>query len=301
MKKYKIKEEESLKYLSSEEMSKECRVLIGLPCFGGNMTMETCQGLLQISQRAQQKNIRVDCHFIANESLIPRARNRIVAHFLASMEDYTHLMFIDVDGKFSGDDLFKLLHYNKDIVGGPVSTKGLPPRHVLEVKGMEEGKLNCTADKKLVELSNIGSAFYMIKRRVFEEMVKAYPELHCDPRVPIGEIQSAEMEMTEGSTYYKRYLSSFYTLYDTGLSNSLGLKEDKDQSKGDVYLSEDYVFAERWKKIGGKMWIDPRIKIGHMGRFEFFSPCMQNFPRELWLPEDYQYMMQFEEATKTKT
>jgi hypothetical protein len=290
--KYKIKYEETSDYINKEQM-KECRVMIGLPCYGGNITMETTQGLIRTCQRSIDMGIRVDCYFVANESLIPRGRNRIVAHFLASKANYTHLMFIDVDSEFNGDDVYKLLHFNKDIIGAPVSTKSLPARHVLEVKGAKEGKMNCTADKQIVELSNIGSAFYLIKRRVFEEMINAYPNLHVDPRVPKRELETLEIKSLEGENYPERYLENFYSLYDTGLSDSLDVEVKKDQSKGDVYLSEDYVFAKRWTHIGGKIWIDPRIQVGHVGRYIYRAPCIQNFPKDFWLPKDYVFMKDF--------
>lgn len=297
---YKVKESESKKYLSTEEMSENCRVLIGLPCYGGMMTTETVRGLMAAQGRAVQKNIMMECCFVTNESLIPRARNRIVAHFLASKQNYTHLMFIDVDSDFQGDDIFKLLHYNKDVIGAPVSVKTLPERHVVEVKGAEKGKMNCTADKKLVELSNIGSAFYLIKRRVFEEMKNAYPELHTDPRVPIKEIQTEQATFLEGRDWAERFLSEFYSFYDTGLGDSLNLSMIDGENKKNVYMSEDYVFAQRWRDIGGRIWMDPRIRVGHIGRYNYSAPAIQNFPKEFWLKEDYIEMSRYEGIQKSR-
>ena len=34
---------------------------------------------------------------------------------------------------------------------------------------------------------------------------------------------------------------------------------------GDLRYSEDYSFCERWRAMGGKVWIDPSIQMGHVG------------------------------------
>jgi hypothetical protein len=35
------------------------------------------------------------------------------------------------------------------------------------------------------------------------------------------------------------------------------------------YLSEDYSFAERWRKIGGKIYADSSIVLKHIGSYDY--------------------------------
>ena len=35
------------------------------------------------------------------------------------------------------------------------------------------------------------------------------------------------------------------------------------------YLSEDYAFCRRWQKLGGDVWLDPLVKLDHVGHFTF--------------------------------
>ncbi len=35
------------------------------------------------------------------------------------------------------------------------------------------------------------------------------------------------------------------------------------------YLSEDYTFCRMWQKIGGDIWLDPNIKLNHVGQYVF--------------------------------
>jgi len=297
MKKYKASPEE-MDYVDNEEM-RDFKVLVGMPCYGGNLTTEACQGLIRVGQRSVDLDIPVDFYFVTSESLVCRARNLTVAHFLSSVKDYTHLMFIDSDTKFDGDDIFKMLHYNKDWLAGAVPVKTLPIRHVIDIE-LEDDIANITRDKKLVELSNMGGAFNLIKRRVFEQMIEAYPELHSDRRDVESEFFASMVPSTETGgvngmkEYRKKILNNFYALYDTGLSEPLGLLSEKDRQKAieqgrtpNAYLSEDFTFAKRWKKIGGKIWLDTRISLGHIGRYTYEGNVLNNFPKEFWRPEDF--------------
>jgi len=52
---------------------------------------------------------------------------------------------------------------------------------------------------------------------------------------------------------YEPYL---YALFDTGI---------KDGS----YLSEDYMFCDRWREMGGDIWVDTRLRLSHSGYHSF--------------------------------
>ena len=58
---------------------------------------------------------------------------------------------------------------------------------------------------------------------------------------------------------YKTQLSNkFYAFFDTSI-NEISKR----------YLSEDYTFCRRWQKIGGNIWLDPDIKLNHVGQYVF--------------------------------
>jgi hypothetical protein len=74
----------------------------------------------------------------------------------------------------------------------------------------------------------------MIKREVFERIGEAMPELHY----------------TDNShrTGPKQMVAYFEHVIRDGLR-----------------WSEDYTFCERWRAIGGDIWLDPMIALGHWG------------------------------------
>jgi hypothetical protein len=41
-----------------------------------------------------------------------------------------------------------------------------------------------------------------------------------------------------------------------------------DREKG-LYLPEDYTFCNRWRAMGGEIWVDVRSKFTHVGAFEY--------------------------------
>jgi hypothetical protein len=85
----------------------------------------------------------------------------------------------------------------------------------------------------------------MIKREVFAKMETAYPELRYKP----DHVGQAHFD---GSRYIHAY---FDTIIDHGVS--------------DRYLSEDYMFCQNWRKIGGQVWLCPWMKTQHIGTYAF--------------------------------
>ena len=52
--------------------------------------------------------------------------------------DCTHLMFIDADIQFDGNDILKLLHHNLPVVCGAYPTKSLGERYVINLVDSEK-------------------------------------------------------------------------------------------------------------------------------------------------------------------
>jgi len=34
-------------------------------------------------------------------------------------------------------------------------------------------------------------------------------------------------------------------------------------------MSEDLVFCKRWRELGGDVWVDPEVRLGHVGAFTY--------------------------------
>lgn len=202
------------------------------PCYGGNITEVCFSSYLGFTIMALQNNINFQIDTLSNESNVNRARNSCAAKFLNG--DCTHLMFVDADIQFDPKDIVKLINHNKDIVGGIYPQKTLPPKMV--VNQIDNGK----TEGNLIEVGTLGTGFMLIKRRVFEEMIK------------------------HGATPY---------VDDIGLSkdenaNQYDFFQCTIDSKG-RYLTEDWSFCRRWRQLGGNIWADKTIALTHVGYFRF--------------------------------
>ena len=184
--------------ISTDELKKK-KLFVGMPCYGGMMTGMTAKSLLDLQTLMTQYGVEVKFSFLFNESLIQRARNYIVDEFL-NRSDSTHLMFIDADIAFNPQDIVAMLALDKEIIGGPYPKKSIewgqlhkaiqknPKLPVSEydkltgsivfnpVAGMQ--KFSVTEP---LEVSEIGTGFFMAKREVFEKFQSSHPEYMYKP------------------------------------------------------------------------------------------------------------------------
>jgi len=209
-------------------------VYFALPCYGG-LIYESCfMSLLRFTTLAARAGLEWTVDTMVNESLIPRGRNNLVAKFLSNPQA-THLMFIDADIRWQPEYIFKMLETNKDVVCGLYPMKCVPPKFVINAipNSVKEGQLE--------EVSTAGTGFMMIKRQCIESMVKAYPETKYNDNIRVG----------------KEYEPNMYALFDCSI--------DSDKN----YLSEDWTFCYRWRKLGNKVWVHKDIILDHQGTYTF--------------------------------
>jgi len=199
--------------------------------------------LAQTLLRLQALGIRAWVQTIVGLSNLARARNQLVAAFMAS--DFDDLLFIDDDVAWCANDVLSLLASDKDVIGGACRTKGpstgRPDTYVRWCWQMLPGPL-ARDETGAVEVKAIGTGFMKISRPVFSRMKAAHPEWKRQGR---NNVQMSEAERTE---YYQ------YFRFDPN---------DPEET------SEDYDFCRSWRELGGAVWIDPTIELVHVGEFEY--------------------------------
>ena len=260
--------------LSVEEIRKN-KFFIATPCYGGQLNEPYFRSVIKMMTFFNGHQIPLAFGTIANESLVTRARNVLVAYFLAS--DYTHLMFIDADIEFQTEDLLKLYAHKKDVVVGAYPKKGVAwdkiranlmdpankdkelsdrdmasfgSDYAINFKFVNKEAKTIGVENGLIKLHDAGTGFMMISREAILKMTKAYPELKYNNDVNIS---NADLK------------DHFYALFDTMI-------DPIDRR----YLSEDYTFCRRWQEIGGDVWLDPSISLNHYGHF-----CFQGNPEAI--------------------
>ena len=91
-------------------------VFIATPTLDGSLDCRYVASLLHSTAALTRSGIRFEISFEVGNSLIPDARNKLVAKFLDSQ--HTDLLFIDADLAWSAPDLLKLLAYDTPFVAG---------------------------------------------------------------------------------------------------------------------------------------------------------------------------------------
>jgi len=250
------------------EELKQHKLFVATPMYGGmnhGLYMKSC---LDLQTTMMRYGIEIKFSFLFNESLITRARNYLVDEFLRT--EYTHLLFIDSDINFNAQDVIALLALDKDVIGGPYPKKSMNWSNIahaarnhpdLEPKELEqlvgEYVFNVVKGTKQfqvtepLEVMEIGTGYMMVKRHVFDKMKVEYPTIKYKP----DHVGQANFD---GSRYIHAY---FDTVIDT--------KESIVGGGSDRYLSEDYMFCQMWRKMGGQIYLCPWMKTQHIGSYAF--------------------------------
>lgn len=166
------------------------------------------------------------------DSLVDRGRDRAAAAMLEG--DYTHLLFIDADIEFDYRDVVRLLAADKDIIVGAYRKKNDRDEFAVSFLPDAADHLEQCPHTGAVKIARAGTGFMMIRRTVFEQLRAAMPDLHYVD-------YSAAADPRPMTAYFEHVV--------------------RDGRR----WSEDYTFCERWRAIGGAIWLDTSIQLGHWG------------------------------------
>ena len=241
------------------------RLVIATPCYGGGVQAHYLLSLIQTIELLRDRGIKYEVSLLPGDSLVPRARNALVAKFLSN-PDNTHLMFIDADIHWNPMEILKLLGHDKPLVGGLYPLKSwrwenLDKLEQIKQKvyashnqGLSESEiiqhnllkydLNFVPGKELqvnnnlLELRHLATGFMMIQRDTFTRMISC-----------IGE----DLKYTDDCGALTDKENPFlYAFFDCAV-------------KRDHYLSEDWLFCDRWRQLGGEVFADITVALTHLG------------------------------------
>ncbi len=269
------------------EFKKNVTILVATPCYGGQIFQGYMHSILQL-QRICDKigwNLVVKTH--GNESLIPRGRNLYVAMTLG-VPQITHLLYIDADITFNPECVVRMIQEDKDITAALYPKKGLNFSKIRDVSiknpDMDTLKLehichdyvlnvdggNIPIQRGFIKCKYVGTGFMLIKREVIEKMIEAYPETKYNN--DIAGYDTPELR------------NNFYALFDCII-----------HPESKRYLSEDYLFCERWSKIGGEIWADITAQLTHTGTYDFKGNFLEHIMHQAQIIPDQNQPKQVEQ------
>jgi hypothetical protein len=258
------------------------KLFVATPMYGGMAHGLYIKSCLDLQNVMSKYGIETKFSFLFNESLITRARNYLVDEFLRT--DYTHMLFIDSDINYDAKDVVALMALDKDVIGGPYPKKAInwenvakaarqhpdiPPNELEKLVGQYvfnpvKGTKSFSVTEPL-EVMEIGTGFMMIKREVFEKIKEAFPKIHYKP-------DHVGQKNFDGSRYIHAYFDTVIDYTDSITGGG-----------SDRYLSEDYMFCQMWRKIGGQIHLCPWMKTQHVGTYAFTGnmPAVANYTGKL--------------------
>ncbi len=202
------------------------RVTIATPCLGGKIEEAYVQSLAATIPVLCEYGIGFEFSTLANQSLVHRARNQLIARFLES--DTHYLLFIDADMGWKPESILRMLASGKDIVGGAGPRKQEPVSFCVNLAGPP---VQVDKETGLLEANEIGSGFMAISRPAIKAMWDKYQDRrYFDPGTNKWMVNLFENTLED----YREY-------------------------------SEDYTFCRRWRAMGGKVYVDPSIGLDHVG------------------------------------
>jgi len=240
-------------------------LLIATPCYGKVVGEGYFQSILRSVDLLRHHQHQVKVYTLGNESLITRARNNIVAYFLASQFD--RLIFIDADITWKAEALLDLINSDYDVCGIPYPTKSRDWDRVFdyakktleENKALEKQKLigssllftinaikgNEKPENGWLEVSALGTGFLMMKRSVLEKMRDHYRE----------------------TLSYKNDIKGYFKIAPE--EHCVALFDTMIEPNTKRYLSEDYAFCKRWIALDGKIYANLNHRLIHSGTADF--------------------------------
>jgi len=248
------------------------------PCYNGTCDINYTLSLLKTIELFNRFNFTVNVLFCRNDSLITRARNNLVAKAMSDPKT-THIMFIDNDITWSALDVLKLVLANKPIIGGVYPLKKYDWNKLLVDR---QNPYNSNVVQSLLDKYESSILKNSISRPDYiQASLLDYNINFLNPQVSITNNIAAVRHVATGfmmlhrkmiEDMMKQYSHTKYT-DDTGFL----LKDENKYAYAlfncdvgyDHFLSEDWLFCDRWVKLGGEIFIDVSISLNHTGTNDF--------------------------------
>ena len=234
-------------------------LMVCTPCHS-DVTMHYTQAVLELQQLCIKKGIKITFTLLKS-SLITQGRNLCVSSFLES--PCTHMLFIDSDIYFRAESIFKMLDLDKELISIPYPLKTMMWDKLYQK--FNEGAVknagdihrflntypmkvadaeHITLDSGVMEVTHSPTGCMLIKRSVFDKMIKKYPDKNIVQKTVIN------------GEYVDR----------PNLWNFFDCIHDPETK---TYMGEDFSFCKLWKDIGGTCYVYVNDPIIHVGEHQY--------------------------------
>lgn len=208
-------------------------VVIAIPAYTWTVYIPTVRSLFTDLVTLVGRGDRFSIYDELGSGDLSATRAGIMAKFLAG--EGTHLVSIDHDVCWEPGALLTLVDAGVDLVAGVYPKREDPI--TFPVRYLDREELHRDPETGLLEVAAVQGGFTCYSRACLERMRDAYAET-----------------MTSKSSRYP--FGETVDVFDP-------IKVDGRK------LGEDFAFCQRWRAIGGRIWVEPEIKMAHIGNKAF--------------------------------
>ena len=215
--------------------------MVAIPCYSAKVHIQTMRCLMADVIKLLSRGDQFAITEDIGNSDIAGSRGAILATFYRS--EFDVLVFVDDDVFWTPGELVKLIDFPVDLVGGVYPKKFDDLQW--PIRAVSPDGFQFDPNTGLIEVAGIPGGFMKITRNCAEKMIEAYPR-----QTKRGAVES----------------SQFWPVFDP--------YELPDEDR----LSEDFSFCQRWRDIGGQVWANTEIEMGHIG-YKSFTGHLGNYLR----------------------
>lgn len=227
---------------------------VATPMYGGLCTGAFLLSTLELANVLREADIAFRPLVLLGDSLITRARNRLASMFLETSA--THLLFVDADICFDPECVPWMMSQGCDVLcgippGGGFNWEAIrkaaiagAPASELAAAGHDPCVPGAGVDQELVEVSEAGTGFMMIRREVIETLARSAATYSAARYY--GDLGSSSARDVRDAD-----------LFPAGITDS------------GRYVSEDFGFCLLARNAGFRIFAAPRLKFGHWKSFLF--------------------------------
>jgi len=216
---------------------KKPSVHIAMPCYD-MVKIPTMISMVKLVKELTHAGLKFEINTMKSP-YIGYARNILTARFLQRDED--HLLFIDSDLEFEPECVLKMLVTQKDVICTPYRVKTNEPESIKYTVSIKDPKNVRIFGPGLVEIENGPAGMMLIKRTVFEKMIKDYPDKEI-------KVNTNEDTFPNDMKVYNFWDSNF---------------------KDGVWKGEDIYFCDLARQSGFKVYANLDSTLTHHGSFGY--------------------------------
>jgi hypothetical protein len=221
---------------------------------------------------------------VTSGTVVHWARNQAITMALYGQVDdgrppAEFLFLMDDDMLCQPWHLNRLLSYRKDIVTGIATVRRDPPRPNIRMWDAEKEHFITPVEwdwdtNKLIEIDAVGAAYLLVKRSVLEEMAAAYLNCHFERLVDKRKFPNCQ----EIDAYWNKKAERRRARFEAATSEGGDWKEadgqwfqflDNIADSQATELGEDISFCWKAKMLGFRIFADPQVLPGHIGKYAY--------------------------------